>query len=723
MKKIKKLVCGLMSSTMLFTGLFGGAELSLSAEYINDYDSDIEYDNEYSYDSDGNGSNETTLTVSINLKKHTATVSNITTKVKSVKLPEKIKMSYFDYNDYEYKTSSFTVTELDTHVGYDLYDDWYDYEECYTEPYYTSIEIPYTVTKITDNSLGYYYEEDKRPVYKEEYNWDLGEWVTTNEVDYYEEGYKWTKIPNFKIYCTKGTEGEKYAIANGFDYSAYGNISNASVSLNASSFTFTGSQIKPKETVKYDSQALTNGKDYTVSYKNNINKGTGQIIITGTGNYRSTKTVNFNIKAASAEKATIKAIPTQAYTGKAVKPALTITLNGKKLKANTDYKVSYSSNTKIGTAKATVIFCGNYTGTKSVSFKINIGKISSFKCDSASSSALKLTWTNVKCSEYYLYKYNSRTKKYSLYKKLKTNSFTDTKLASFTSYKYKVKARLKYGNKNLYSNVASLSSRTKLVTPSVKMNYSQRNVKISWSKVSGVSGYQIYRSTNGGDYKLLTTIKNNKTTSHTYKNVSTKYNYYYRVRAYRTVNKTAYYSNFSGIVSSVQALSFKVYDKQYKNTKVESTYTLNTKDLNTLQKFAEKHFKKGMTNDQKLYTTLLWINQNVKYADGKNGRPSYDKVWSKSYVDAIFNYKMGQCVQYNGAMAAMMRYLGYNAYLIKGWRGSLSYKWQHYWCECKINGKTYIMETGNGGKDPGWYYFKTPYSQTSGYIINGKVVK
>ena len=72
------------------------------------------------------------------------------------------------------------------------------------------------------------------------------------------------------------------------------------------------------------------------------------------------------------------------YSGRAKKPAVTVTLNGKTLKKNVDYTVKYSSNTAIGKAKVTISGKGNYKGTVSKTFKIlpakqTIAKITSQK--------------------------------------------------------------------------------------------------------------------------------------------------------------------------------------------------------------------------------------------------------------------------------------------------------------------------------------------------------
>ena len=41
---------------------------------------------------------------------------------------------------------------------------------------------------------------------------------------------------------------------------------------------------------------------------------------------------------------------------------------------------------------------------------------------------------------------------------------------------------------------------------------------------------------------------------------------------------------------------------------------------------------------------------------------------------------------------------------------------QHFWCEVHINGKTYVMETGNAGKNGDWMHFLEPYSEATEYI-------
>ena len=82
-------------------------------------------------------------------------------------------------------------------------------------------------------------------------------------------------------------------------------------------------------------------------------------------------TVKIVKKAESLSGAVIAAIKDQIYAGKAVCPTVIVTLDGSRLKAGSDYTVTYSNNKKSG-AKATVTVKGkgNYTGTVTGSFKI-----------------------------------------------------------------------------------------------------------------------------------------------------------------------------------------------------------------------------------------------------------------------------------------------------------------------------------------------------------------
>lgn len=84
-------------------------------------------------------------------------------------------------------------------------------------------------------------------------------------------------------------------------------------------------------------------------------------------------------------KAKISSIPDEAYTGKAVKPGLTVTHNGRKLAAK-NYTLTYKNNVKIGTATVTVKGKGDYTESVSIKFKIVPGKAALHKLNAGKNS-------------------------------------------------------------------------------------------------------------------------------------------------------------------------------------------------------------------------------------------------------------------------------------------------------------------------------------------------
>lgn len=97
--------------------------------------------------------------------------------------------------------------------------------------------------------------------------------------------------------------------------------------------------------------------------------------ITKGGTYITT-VFSFKIEAQKqlniSNKAKIYEIPDQAYSGKVIQPSIKVTYDDIVLKNGVDYKVSYKNNVYPGTATAIVTGIGNYTGTVTKIFKINI---------------------------------------------------------------------------------------------------------------------------------------------------------------------------------------------------------------------------------------------------------------------------------------------------------------------------------------------------------------
>ena len=161
----------------------------------------------------------------------------------------------------------------------------------------------------------------------------------------------------------------------------------ASVTLSASSFTWNGAEKKPRVTVKIGNRQLTAGRDYTVSYKNNVSVGTASVTITAKGNYTGSISKKFSITAANFTKTSVSlSVSSFTYDGAEKKPKITVKNGKKQLTANTDYTVSYKNNINAGTASVTITGKGSYSGSQTKNFTITPADLTKTKISLSASS-------------------------------------------------------------------------------------------------------------------------------------------------------------------------------------------------------------------------------------------------------------------------------------------------------------------------------------------------
>lgn len=122
--------------------------------------------------------------------------------------------------------------------------------------------------------------------------------------------------------------------------------------------------------VSCDGHALTEGTDYEVTYKNNVNAGTASYAISGKGNCTGNVEGTFAIAPADISQATFASIPSQTHTGKAITPSISGTFGGHALVPETDFTAAYADNTNVGTATVSITGTGNFTGTQKLTFNI-----------------------------------------------------------------------------------------------------------------------------------------------------------------------------------------------------------------------------------------------------------------------------------------------------------------------------------------------------------------
>lgn len=185
----------------------------------------------------------------------------------------------------------------------------------------------------------------------------------------------------------------------------------------------------------------------------------------------------------------------------------------------------------------------------------------------SSASSFYVKWTGVSnASGYTVYCYDTKTKKYvavksvgknttnATIKEVKVNSKA-TKLTAATAYKIKVAAYVLEDGKKYYgpkSDVFTcITAPAKPKLTSVKA--SGRSITVTWDKVSGADGYEVYvKQPNGSLYYRVALIEKNSTTKYTYKGTWAG-TYSIKVRAYK---KLGNYS-FPGAASAVKTIKVK----------------------------------------------------------------------------------------------------------------------------------------------------------------------
>ena len=173
---------------------------------------------------------------------------------------------------------------------------------------------------------------------------------------------------------------------------------------------------------------------------------------------------------------------------------------------------------------------------------------SNLKVAEYSNSAIKLTWTKASdVTGYYVYR-STDGKKYSKIKTLKayTTAYTNTSLTagkkyyySIASYKNTSTGAVAIGPKSSAINITTTSSSSVPAPSNLKVaEYSNSAIKLTWTKAPDVTGYYVYRSTDGKKYSKIKTLKA-YTTAYTNTSLTAGKKYYYSIASYKNTSTGA----------------------------------------------------------------------------------------------------------------------------------------------------------------------------------------
>ncbi len=252
-------------------------------------------------------------------------------------------------------------------------------------------------------------------------------------------------------------------------------------------YTYPGTNSKLDD---YDKNAFKLADEYTVT-------------LVGKGNYTGTTTFTQTISEKYViGKMKLSSIANQKYNnGSAIEPVITIKNGSKTLVKGTDYTVEYSNNTAVGTATVTITGIGDYTGTRTATFKITGTALSKMKFNGFVSS-VPWTGSEVKQNATFSYTTGSGDNKVTHY------------LAEGTDYTVSYQNNVKIGTATvIYTGINGY-------TGSVKKTYKITGISMSKVSVSGLitsmvydgkameqSGYELTYTTGTGVNKQVTVLQ------------------------------------------------------------------------------------------------------------------------------------------------------------------------------------------------------------------------
>lgn len=142
--------------------------------------------------------------------------------------------------------------------------------------------------------------------------------------------------------------------------------------LEQSSYEYDKTAKTPKVSFTFEGQTLVEGEDFVVSYKDNVNAGTGKVLINGIRKYTAEVSENFKITQRDIKKVKIEPIEDYVYIGKEIVPELTISdiVNEENIISDEDYNISYKNNMTVGKATVTITAKRNYQQNTTVTFNI-----------------------------------------------------------------------------------------------------------------------------------------------------------------------------------------------------------------------------------------------------------------------------------------------------------------------------------------------------------------
>ena len=180
---------------------------------------------------------------------------------------------------------------------------------------------------------------------------------------------------------------------------------------------------------------------------------------------------------------------------------------------------------------------------------------------SSTYDSVTLKWSKASnASGYYIYRStdDSSYSKIATVTSSSTLTYTDSTVELGETYYYKVKAYRTSGSATVLGSMSSSKSvsikPSQVTLSSVELDDEFSSITITWEALSDVTGYQIWRSVDGGSYSRIATITDSSTTSYVDNDLELNSSYSYKVRAYVTIDDATAYGSYSSVLSRATEL-------------------------------------------------------------------------------------------------------------------------------------------------------------------------
>lgn len=311
------------------------------------------------------------------------------------------------------------------------------------------------------------------------------------------------------------------------------------------------------------------------------------------------------------------------------------------------YNNTTTSNTKSGTAYADVPYdydfwqysstsrVDGYSGNLDTNFwyKDTSIKTTGLKATAESATGpVTLSWGKAAddVTGYRVYRYDEDQDKYVYLKSTTSRKYTDEDVTSGKTYLYKVRCYWTIGGTNYYGNYSSVISVT---TPPAKVTEvdtetrSSTYLTLSWKKVSGASGYRIYKyNTSSKAYEKVTTISKGSTVSYKITGLTAATEYQFKVRAYKKTDTGTLWGSSS---SAYKDCTKPAQTKNLKAATKSSTVTLTWSKVARAGGYRIYRYNSKTKKYEKIATVKG--NKTFSYKDTKLKKGSTMKYKVRAY--------------------------------------------------------------------------------------------